>query len=57
MDRTGRNTHKVKLFREFDPTPGDGEVPDPYYGGQQGFEDVYQMCLRTSAAILNQLER
>jgi protein-tyrosine phosphatase len=57
MDPTGRYAHKVKLFREFDPTPGDGEVPDPYYGGQQGFEDVYQMCLRTSAAILNQLER
>lgn len=57
MDRTGAYAHKVKLFREYDPEPGDGEVPDPYYGGQQGFEEVYQICLRTSAAILKQLER
>lgn len=57
IDHSGAHAHKVKLFREFDPQPGDGEVPDPYHGGQQGFEEVYQICLRTSTAILNQMER
>lgn len=55
MDPSGTHHHKVKLFREFDPTPEDGQVPDPYYGGMDGFEHVYQICYRTSAAILKSL--
>ncbi|WP_343949332.1 low molecular weight protein-tyrosine-phosphatase [Nonomuraea longicatena] len=31
----------VRLFRSFDPAaPRDAEVPDPYYGGQDGFDIV-----------------
>ncbi|MFE3455125.1 low molecular weight protein-tyrosine-phosphatase [Nonomuraea sp. NPDC059194] len=31
----------VRLFRSFDPDAPDGaEVPDPYYGGHDGFEIV-----------------
>ncbi len=66
MDRRNRadllamagNDHhraKIRLFREFDPEPGDGEVPDPYYGGPDGFSDVYHMCERTAAALLARL--
>ena len=43
---------KVMLMRNFDPTPGTGSVPDPYYGGQDGFEDVYQMLKRCNKAFL-----
>jgi protein-tyrosine phosphatase len=56
LDRTGAYAHKVKLFRDYDPQPGDGEVPDPYHGGLDGFEHVYQICRRTSAALLATLE-
>ena len=32
---------KVRLLREFDPaSSGDLDVPDPYYGGPDGFERV-----------------
>jgi protein-tyrosine phosphatase len=35
---------KVRLLREFDPAAGgDLDVPDPYYGGTEGFEEVYDL--------------
>ncbi|MET8575904.1 low molecular weight protein-tyrosine-phosphatase [Streptomyces sp. NPDC005012] len=37
---------RIRLMRSFDPeavAAGDLEVPDPYYGGEQGFEDVLDM--------------
>jgi protein-tyrosine-phosphatase len=36
---------------------GDGDdVPDPYYGGDQGFEQVYQMVWRACSALLEELK-
>jgi len=41
------------LFRSFDPkSNGDQDVPDPYYGGAKGFEEVYRMVERTCPPIL-----
>ena len=50
---------KLSLFRAFDPqaTPHDDEVPDPYYGGPDGFELVFDMCERTCAVLLDDLLR
>ncbi len=48
---------KLFLFRSFDPeNNGDLEVPDPYYGGDQGFENVYQMVARTCPKVLDHLK-
>jgi protein-tyrosine phosphatase len=47
---------RLHLLRDFDPEPGDGEVPDPYYGGPDGFDHVYEMVLRASEAFLDHLE-
>lgn len=44
---------RVRLFREFDPEPGDYQVPDPYYGGDEGFGEVYEIVDRTAKNILN----
>ena len=30
-------------------------VPDPYYGGDQGFEEVYQMLDKACEAMANRL--
>ncbi|WP_372727766.1 low molecular weight protein-tyrosine-phosphatase [Nocardioides sp.] len=38
---------RVRLFRDFDPVEPGGEVPDPYYGGDAGFEEVLAMVDRT----------
>jgi protein-tyrosine phosphatase len=43
---------KVKLMREFDLERDNLDVPDPYYGGMQGFEDVYVMLERSSRNLL-----
>ncbi len=55
MCRTDAHHQKVKLFRTYDPEPGDGAVPDPYYGGQKGFDTVFQMVDRTVGALLQDL--
>ena len=46
----------LHLLREFDPDPGDRQVPDPYYGGDDGFDHVYEMVLRACAGLLDALE-
>ncbi|MDR9417045.1 MAG: low molecular weight protein-tyrosine-phosphatase [Gracilimonas sp.] len=56
LDRNSKFAHKVKMMREFDPQPEDGEVPDPYYGGLQGFENVFQVLNRSSEALLAELK-
>ena len=41
------------LLREFDPDGGPGaEVPDPYYGGPGGFEEVFGMVDRSCKGLL-----
>lgn len=47
---------RVRLFRDHDPE-GPGEVPDPYYGGADGFALVLAMVERTAAAIVADLPR
>ena len=38
---------KVRLLRSFDASaPPDADVPDPYYGGPRGFEEVFDICER-----------
>lgn len=44
---------KIRLFRSFDPeVDGDLDVPDPYYGMDDGFEHVFQIVHRTCPPIL-----
>jgi protein-tyrosine phosphatase len=48
----GGRGERVRLFRDFDPVEAGGEVPDPYYGGDDGFEEVLTMVERTSATLV-----
>lgn len=43
---------RVHRLREWDPRPDHGDVPDPYYGGPRGFDDVHDIVERASAAFL-----
>jgi protein-tyrosine phosphatase len=46
---------KLHLLRSFDPkSPKGASVPDPYYGGHDGFEQVLDIC---TAACIGLLER
>ncbi len=48
---------KITLFRTFDPDTTDelAEVPDPYYGGDEGFANVYKIVDRTCENLLEEL--
>jgi protein-tyrosine phosphatase len=49
----GPHRAEVRLLRSFDPEPGeDSEVPDPYFGGPRGFEDVHDMVERACRGLL-----
>ena len=48
----GGRAERVGLFRDYDPAEPGGEVPDPYYGGDDGFDRVMEMVERTSDALV-----
>ena len=43
LARNEADRNKVELFLNISHPSKNLSVPDPYYGGEQGFEDVYQM--------------
>jgi protein-tyrosine phosphatase len=48
---------RLRLFLEFAPDAGISEVPDPYYGGPNGFEDVLDLIEAASRGLIEQLRR
>ncbi|MCH2217330.1 MAG: low molecular weight phosphotyrosine protein phosphatase [Flavobacteriales bacterium] len=46
---------KVKMILNEVSPARNLSVPDPYYGGDQGFEEVYQMLEKACEAIANRL--
>ncbi len=45
----------IRLFRAFDPASlatGDLEVPDPYYGGPEGFAHVVELCRAAARGVI-----
>lgn len=47
--------HKLKLFMEFSREFSEREVPDPYYGGNQGFENVLNMVEDAASGLLEEI--
>lgn len=49
---------KIHLLRSFDPgSPANASVPDPYYGGAEGFDEVVELCLLACRALLERIRR
>ena len=53
---------RVRLFRSYDPEVDDATdparvpaVPDPFYGGPEGFDEVLTVVTRTARALVEQL--
>jgi protein-tyrosine phosphatase len=43
-------------MRQWDPNAnGDMDVPDPYYGGMDGFEHTYHIVARSVEGLLEEL--
>jgi protein-tyrosine phosphatase len=55
---TEHHRQKIRLLREYDPVAdGELDVPDPYYGGLDGFQNVYDLVERSILGLLEALER
>lgn len=52
---TDEAEEKIYLLREFDPmsTPDDLDVPDPYYGGADGFNEVIDLVEAACRGLLD----
>jgi protein-tyrosine phosphatase len=48
---------RVRLFLEFAPPGAPPEVPDPYYGGPNGFEEVLDLVESASRGLLSYLRQ
>lgn len=46
---------KVKMFRSYDPDATDLDVPDPYYGGDEGFRNVVAMVRAAARGLVETL--
>ncbi|WP_328412824.1 low molecular weight phosphotyrosine protein phosphatase [Streptomyces violaceus] len=50
---TEEDARKVRLLRSYDSAAGDDlDVPDPYYGGADGFGECLEMVKAASAGLL-----
>lgn len=55
-DRAARA--KIHLLRAFDPSaPAGAPVPDPYYGGDDGFDDVFDICEAGCRGLVDHIVR
>jgi protein-tyrosine phosphatase len=56
LARSESDKQKVKIFlNELYPSKNMA-VPDPYYGGEQGFEDVYELVAKATDIIIEKLK-
>ena len=54
----GFESGNIRMLRMFDPEAanGDLDVPDPWYGGEQGFEEVFQIISRSCGGLMDALQ-
>ena len=48
-----QNRSRVIMMRDFDPGHNGEEVPDPYYGNQKHFEEVYEILYRSLSEFVD----
>ena len=48
---------KVRPFLDYAPNHGEREVPDPYYGGPEGFEHVLDLIEEASEGFLQNIRK
>lgn len=55
LDPAGRYADKVKLMLDYHPTCGFKDVPDPYFGGPEGFDPVLDLIEEASKNLLAEI--
>ncbi len=56
LARSDEDRAKVSMFLNSLVPGSDSPLPDPWFGGVDGFEDVYQMLSKTSDKIVSELK-
>ncbi len=54
---TQEHHQKISLFMDFAENWDNSEVPDPYYGGSNGFQEVFDMVTSASNGLLEHIKR
>lgn len=57
MDPDGTHREKVRQMCEFSSQHSDPEVPDPYYGGSDGFNHVVDLLLDACQGLLTHVDQ
>jgi protein-tyrosine phosphatase len=55
LARTPEDRGKVELLRDFEGNPSERSVPDPYHGGEHGFDEVFEICEAACRGLLSTL--
>jgi protein-tyrosine phosphatase len=60
LARTAADRDKIRMLRSYDPAaaadPAGLDVPDPYYGGEGGFEHVLDLVETACAGLLTEIQ-
>lgn len=59
LERNASDVHleKIRLFLDFGSIQRGGEVPDPYYGGERGFEHVLDLIEDASSGLMTVIKK
>ena len=49
------HTARVVMMRDYDPAGPGLDVPDPYYGGSRGFQNVFDILDRATQGLLDDI--
>jgi len=52
-----QNEVHIFLMRAFDPYDRHADVPDPYWSGEDGFQHVYEILLRSNKQFIEYLKK
>ena len=56
LDPRHPTNERIRLLRSFDPaSPPGARVPDPYYGGDDGFDHVLDLCTTACRRLLERI--
>ena len=55
LEAAAGGSARIHRLRDWDPERPGGDVPDPYYGGPRGFDEVHDIVDRSCEALLDHL--
>lgn len=57
LSNATNHADKIRLMRSFDINPSGDEVPDPYYGDEAGFQNVFEILSHSIDSFIEFLEK